>query len=102
MQTASSLMRKHRIASEYLPPVAEALRTLEEAIVGRYGSKKLAALQKKEAAFKERVLDHEQHRGLDNPYDLPTPSGTLARSILLVYVSPLSFSENEEGAGQGG
>ena len=66
------------------PPVAEALRTLEEAIVGRYGKKQLAALQKKEASFKERVVDPERHEGLDNPYDLPIPLGMLTYGVLLI------------------
>lgn len=71
---STSLDRKHRTAQEYLPPVAKALDTLETSIINQYGKKKLETLKEKEAAFKIRVVDHEKHAGLENPYDLPAPS----------------------------
>lgn len=74
---ALSLIRKHRIAQEYLPPVMDALTELEDAIVKNYGEAKLTQLKAKEADFMEKVVNHEQHGQLDNPYDLPVPSGKL-------------------------
>ncbi|KIP01467.1 hypothetical protein PHLGIDRAFT_123325 [Phlebiopsis gigantea 11061_1 CR5-6] len=71
---SASLDRKHRMANEYLPPVAEALETLEASIVEQYGRKKLETLKEKEAAFKIAVVDHEKHKELQNPYDLPASS----------------------------
>ena len=78
---ATSLEKKHRIANEYLPAASEALDILETAIVDQYGEEKMKALKVKQDTFKKRVVDHEKHAGLENPYDLPPPSGTSPTAV---------------------
>lgn len=74
---AYSLVQKHRIAQQYLPPAVEALAELENVIVKTDGSARLDQLKAREADFKKKVVNHEEHGKLDNPYDLPVPSGML-------------------------
>lgn len=73
--SASTLTKKHLIAQDYLPPVIEALKELEEAIVKNYGEDILDRLKAKERVFKRDVVHPERHENLENPYDLPAVTG---------------------------
>ena len=72
---AYSLVKKYRTSVKHLERVTEALDALVEAIEEKYGKELVPEFEGLEADWKEKVVDPRQHEGLENPYDMPRPTG---------------------------